>query len=66
MASDPTDSPATEEPVTDPFGKPHAHVVSDSLQLWILIPGLIILVFVGEFQCSVLELLSPLFKASRG
>ena len=38
----------TEEPPTDKFGPPHAHQVSDTLQLWILIPGLLILIFVGK------------------
>lgn len=31
----------SEKPSTDEFGPPHDHTVSESLQLWILIPGVI-------------------------
>ena len=34
----------------DEFGPPHAHQVSNTLQLWILIPGLIALLVVGELR----------------
>ena len=46
MADDSTPSEPTAE---DRFGPPHGHQISDSLQLWILIPGaLAIVVVVGE------------------
>lgn len=32
----------------DEFGPPHPQTVSESLQLWILIPGLIGLIFIGK------------------
>ena len=36
----------------DAFGPPHAQKVADSLQMWILIPGLLILLVVGtEIVC---------------
>ena len=40
----------TEDPSTSPgdeFGRPHAQQVSDSLQMWILIPGLVVLIIAG-------------------
>ena len=39
-----------EEPPTDEFGPPHAQQVSDALQLWILIPGLLIIIFFGKMM----------------
>lgn len=34
----------------DEFGPPHDHTISDSLQLWIFIPGLLIgFILIGEF-----------------
>ncbi len=44
MASDPTDLPTAE---TDTFGVPHGHAVSGSLHLWIILPGLAILILIG-------------------
>lgn len=46
-------SEATEAPSASPedaFGPPHSQQVSDSLQMWILIPGLLILAVVGEHR----------------
>lgn len=69
MASaDPTDVPATdpaEEPYVDAFGPPHAQSVSESLQLWILIPGLIGLILIGEssvyirYTCTIASSSGP-------
>ena len=53
MASDPTDVPVTEEPTIDPFGRPHGHSVSDSLHLWIIVPGILIILVVGEQLASM-------------
>ena len=41
---------AEEEPVIeDKFGPPHAQTVSQNLQFWILVPGIIALVvFIGK------------------
>ena len=52
-SADPTNVPSPGpsehvEPTVDAFGPPHGQAISDSLQLWILIPGLIGLVLVGE------------------
>lgn len=41
---------STETPgasATDGFGRPHAQQVSDSLQMWILVPGLLLLAIAG-------------------
>lgn len=38
---------AETPPLEDKFGPPHGQAVSESLQLWILIPGLLGLFFVG-------------------
>lgn len=50
----PTESPP-QATVEDKYGPPHAQAVSESLQLWILIPGLIGLALIGEsvkpWQC---------------
>ena len=56
----PTETP-TVPPVEDKFGPPHPQGVSDSLQLWILIPGLIGLVLIGELNniFYVQPLISP-------
>lgn len=43
----PTDPPAVP-PVEDKFGVPHGQAVSDSLHLWILIPGLLGILLVGR------------------
>lgn len=46
-------SEATEVPSASPedaFGPPHSQQVSDSLQMWILIPGLLILAVAGEHR----------------
>lgn len=48
MADNPTDIPPAEEAVTDSFGPPHGHAVSDSLHLWIILPGLVLVAFIGE------------------
>lgn len=40
--------PSPEEPTNDPFGRPHGHAVSDNLHLWIVIPGFLLIVFVGK------------------
>ena len=53
-SADPTTSPSPdpseqgELPSVDSFGPPHPQGISDTLQLWILIPGLIGLILVGE------------------
>ena len=52
-SADPMNVPSPDpsehaEPTVDAFGPPHGQTISDSLQLWILIPGLIGLVLVGE------------------
>lgn len=53
MAEEPTDLPTTP-PVEDKFGPPHAQAVSESLQLWILLPGLMILLFlIGQYSISL-------------
>lgn len=44
--ADPTDVPPVGQ--ADAFGPPHEHAISETLQLWILIPGLIGLVLIGE------------------
>ena len=43
---------ASETPTVagDTFGRPHSVQVSQSLQLWILIPGLLIFLLVGELE----------------
>ena len=51
--ADPTNVPSPDpsaEPSVgdDAFGPPHAQAISDTLQLWILIPGLIGLILIGE------------------
>lgn len=38
----------------DKFGPPHGQTVSDSLYLWILIPGLLGLLCVGEWSVVIL------------
>lgn len=43
----PTETPSAPT-VEDKFGPPHAQGVSESLQFWILIPGLIGLALIGE------------------
>jgi len=53
MAEDSTPSEPTAE---DRFGPPHGHQVSDSLQLWILIPGALVIIVV------VVYLLYRLFR----
>ena len=46
---DPTDVPPVDPlEKADAFGPPHEHTISETLQLWILIPGLIGLVLIGE------------------
>ena len=50
MADSATESPP---PVADKdnFGPPHAQAVSETLQFWILLPGLLLLAaFVGTWQ----------------
>jgi hypothetical protein len=52
-SADPTTAPSPDpsehaEPSVDSFGPPHAQAISDSLHLWILIPGLIALILIGE------------------
>ena len=63
MAStDPTDVPTTdpsEDPSVDAFGPPHDQAISESLQLWILIPGLVGLILVGEKLISTNACMSP-------
>ena len=44
----------SEHPSLDEFGPPHDHSISETLQLWILIPGLIGLIFIGEYIVHVL------------
>lgn len=52
--ADPTEAPSDPAAslgvdVEDEFGPPHAQQVSDTLQFWILVPGLVILVIlIGE------------------
>ena len=46
--ADPSEAPSTSP--EDAFGRPHAQQVSDSLQMWILIPGILILIVVGESE----------------
>ena len=52
MASaDANDVPSTnysDKPSLDAFGPPHDHTISESLQLWIIIPGLICLIVIGK------------------
>ena len=44
----------SEEPSMDAFGPPHDHTVSESLQLWILIPGIIgLILLICEFAPCV-------------
>ena len=56
--SDPTDAPSVNDPTgvpeVDEFGPPHAHTVSESLHLWILIPGLLIIILIGKLRPRVL------------
>ena len=40
---------ATSASPDDTFGRPHAQQVSDSLQMWILIPGILALILAGVF-----------------
>lgn len=53
---------ATETPTVatagDDFGPPHAVQISQSLQLWILLPGLLVFVLIGKppLHASVLRL----------
>ncbi len=62
-SADPTTVPPPDpsehaEPTVDRFGPPHAQAISDSLHLWILIPGLIGLILIGEpKRCRVYILL---------
>lgn len=58
--ADPTNVPSPDpseqaEPTVDAFGPPHGQTISDSLQLWILIPGLIGLIIIGEQTCTVMS-----------
>ena len=51
-ADDPSNvfsSDPLEQPSVDEFGPPHDHSISETLQLWILIPGLILLILIGEY-----------------
>lgn len=53
VESSPTDSPPSmaegDTVIEDKFGPPHAQIVSQSLQLWILVPGILALVaFIGK------------------
>ena len=53
----PTDVPeihTSEEPSVDVFGPPHDHTISESLQLWIFVPGLISLILL---ICELLRVL---------
>ena len=43
-----SDVPVAEPAAADQFGPPHAHAVSDTLQMWILVPGLLAILFGGE------------------
>ena len=54
MAEEPSDTPVTEEPTVDPFGRPHGHAVSDSLHLWIIVPGILIILVVGKQSGGVI------------
>jgi hypothetical protein len=45
----------TELPVEDKFGVPHAQTVSDSLYLWILVPGLLAFLAVGKWTRLLLR-----------
>ena len=50
--ADPSEVPS--ESPSDAFGRPHAQQVSDSLQMWILLPGLLLLAVAGETDvCTV-------------
>ena len=45
----------SEQPSLDEFGPPHDHSISETLQLWILIPGLIgLILIVGEYIVHIL------------
>lgn len=49
--ADPTVEPAQAGPGDageDAFGVPHAHQVSDQLHLWILLPGIVLLLLAGK------------------
>ena len=46
--ADPAESPSASP--DDAFGRPHAQQVSDSLQMWILIPGIFLLMIAGWFD----------------
>lgn len=62
-SADPTAVPSPDpseqaEPSVDSFGPPHPQTVSDSLHLWILIPGLIGLILIGELKRSCIVFVS--------
>ena len=49
MADAPSDVPVVEAGAESDFGPPHSHMVSDTLQMWILLPAaLVIFFFAGE------------------
>lgn len=56
---DPTDAPSVNNPTGTPevdnFGPPHAHTIAESLHLWILIPGLFIILFIGKSRLQILQ-----------
>ena len=47
MADQKADQVEAGPSVEDKFGPPHAHQVSDQLHLWILVPGIILLLLAG-------------------
>ncbi len=60
--ADPTEAPVdagASMEMEDEFGRPHAQQVSDTLQMWVLAPGLVLLlVFVGEEDGTVYQCLN--------
>ena len=48
-ASPEATTPSVATP-TDDFGKPHGQQISETLQLWILIPGLLVFLLIGKAQ----------------
>lgn len=48
MADEVPTAPPAVSPAEDKFGVPHGQAVSDALQLWILVPGLLGLILVGR------------------
>ena len=60
------DSEAPSASPEDTFGPPHAQHVSENLQMWILVPGLLILAVIGEIPSVAFLLVLSLMIISPG